>query len=519
MVNAYHVASAATMITFAAVGAVFSYRRVYCIGLAIFTLTSIGCAVTNDLWTLVAFRSLQGFSYAAMVSIGIGMYRKIYPPELLGSILGINALIVALGTVAGPTLGGIIVSTLGWPWLFLINVPFGVAALYLGLRNLPADEGSGALDLSSIGYSVLAIGFVVIAIDQAGRWDNGIVWLLACGAVLATVFLRRQRLDAPCCRWTSSRQALSFAAAARWPRSRLGISFVALPFLFQSVYGYSAIQSALLFTPWPVVVTVAAPLSGRLSDKINATLLSTIGVGIFALGLFLIASMDHAHDVTDILWRLGLCGLGFGFFQAPNNKEMLSNVARARAPPRRAGHGPHPGPVAGRGGGGGGAVRRGQPAVRERQGRTDADRAVDRRRDRDGVLLSPAWCASIAEATGQGRRGRSPRAAMAQWPRHPNADRHEAARTRKRPLPPRRVSPIAFNFHGNHDVGQQDTRRHRRQLGHRPAHRASGRRAGRPGHHRRPRPPAPGRGPEDPAAECHRQAGRRLFQHLAGGVL
>lgn len=336
VVNAYHVASAATMITFAAVGAVFSYRRVYCIGLAIFTLTSIGCAVANDLWTLVAFRSLQGFSYAAMVSIGIGMYRKIYPPELLGSILGINALIVALGTVAGPTLGGIIVSTLGWPWLFLINVPFGVAALYLGLRNLPADEGSGArLDLSSIAFSVLAIGFVVVAIDQAGRWDNGIVWtLLACGAVLATVFLRRQRrLDVPLLPldiFASKR--FSFAAAASLAAfSAQGISFVALPFLFQSVYGYSAIQSALLFTPWPVVVTVAAPLSGRLSDKINATLLSTIGVGIFALGLFLIASMDHAHDVTDILWRLGLCGLGFGFFQAPNNKEMLSNVARARS--------------------------------------------------------------------------------------------------------------------------------------------------------------------------------------------
>ena len=224
MVNAYHVASAATMITFAAVGAVFSYRRVYCIGLAIFTLTSIGCAVANDLWTLVAFRSLQGFSYAAMVSIGIGMYRKIYPPELLGSILGINALIVALGTVAGPTLGGIIVSTLGWPWLFLINVPFGVAALYLGLRNLPADEGSGArLDLSSIGYSVLAIGFVVIAIDQAGRWDNGIVWtLLACGAVLATVFLRRQRrLDAPLLPldiFASKR--FPSPPRPRWPRSR-----------------------------------------------------------------------------------------------------------------------------------------------------------------------------------------------------------------------------------------------------------------------------------------------------------
>ena len=224
VVNAYHVASAATMITFAAVGAVFSYRRVYCIGLAIFTLTSIGCAVANDLWTLVAFRSLQGFSYAAMVSIGIGMYRKIYPPELLGSILGINALIVALGTVAGPTLGGIIVSTLGWPWLFLINVPFGVAALYLGLRNLPADEGSGArLDLSSIGYSVLAIGFVVIAIDQAGRWDNGIVWTLPpaapcwppCSCAGSAAWTR------PCCRWISSRpSAFPSPPRPRWPRSR-----------------------------------------------------------------------------------------------------------------------------------------------------------------------------------------------------------------------------------------------------------------------------------------------------------
>ena len=108
---------------------------------------------------------------------------------------------------------------------------------------------------------------------------------------------------------------------------------------------------------------------------------------------------------------------------------------------------------------------------------------------------------------------------MAQWPRHPNADRHEAARTTQAALPPRRVSLIAFNFHGNHDVGQQDTRRHRRQLGHRPAHRASGRARRAPGHHRRPRPPAPGRGPEDPAAECHRQAGRRVLQHVADGLL
>ena len=298
-------------------------------------LTSIGCAVANDLWTLVAFRSLRGFSYAAMVSIGIGMYRKIYPPELLGSILGINALIVALGTVAGPTLGGIIVSTLGWPWLFLINVPFGVAALYLGLRNLPADEGSGArLDLSSIGYSVLAIGFVVIAIDQAGRWDNGIVWtLLACGAVLATVFLRRQRrLDAPLLPldiFASS--AFPSPPRPRWPRSRHR-AFPSWPCRSCSSPSMDTAPSSR-----PCCSRRGGggdrgrAAVGRLSDKINATLLSTIGVGIFALGLFLIASMDHAHDVTDILWRLGLCGLGFGFPGAQQQGDAQQRGARARA--------------------------------------------------------------------------------------------------------------------------------------------------------------------------------------------
>ena len=340
VVNAYHVASAATMITFAAVGAVFSYRRVYCIGLAIFTLTSIGCAVTNDLWTLVAFRSLQGFSYAAMVSIGIGMYRKIYPPELLGSILGINALIVALGTVAGPAGRHHRIDA----GLALV-VPDQRAVRRRGAVPGPAQPASGRGQRR-------AARPVQHRLLRAGHWLRGDRHrpgrTLGQWHRLDLAGLRRRaghRVPAPAAPPDApllpldifASKRFSFAAAASLAAfSAQGISFVALPFLFQSVYGYSAIQSALLFTPWPVVVTVAAPLSGRLSDKINATLLSTIGVGIFALGLFLIASMDHArrhrHPVAPGPVRTGL-----RLFQAPNNKEMLSNVARARATSR--GHG------------------------------------------------------------------------------------------------------------------------------------------------------------------------------------
>lgn len=103
--------------------------------------------MAQSLAWLVAFRAAQGLCYAAMVSIGIGMYRRIYPAHLLGSILGINALVVAGGTVAGLTVGGVIVTTMHWPWLFLINLPLGVLAISLAWRNLPADhEAGGAFD-------------------------------------------------------------------------------------------------------------------------------------------------------------------------------------------------------------------------------------------------------------------------------------------------------------------------------------------------------------------------------------
>ena len=303
----------------------------------------------------------------------------------------------------------------------------------------------------------------------------------------------------------------SFAAAASLAAFSAGISFVALPFLFQSVYGYSAIQSALLFTPWPVVVTVAAPLSGRLSDKINATLLSTIGVGIFALGLFLIASMDHAHDVTDILWRLGLCGLGFGFPGAQQQGDAQQRGARARAPPRACW--PRPAPWASRWARRWwrGAVRRGQPAVRE-QGRTDADRAVDRRRDRDGVLLSQPGAHPSLRRQGRAAVDEAARGTMA-------SSECRQARAAGPGSGPCRLAAFS-SLSTSMEIMMSDSKTlvvigGSSGIGLRTAQVA----AARPGHHRRPRPPAPGRGPEDPAAECHRQAGRRLFQHLAGGVL
>jgi MFS transporter, DHA2 family, multidrug resistance protein len=107
-----------------------------------------------------------------------------------------------------------------------------------------------------------------------------------------------------------------------------GITFVALPFLFQSVYGYSAFVSALLFTPWPLGIILAAPHAGRYADRYPAAIISTAGLCVFALGLVLLAKLPEHAQVWDIGLRSFICGLGFGCFQSPNNREMLSSASR-----------------------------------------------------------------------------------------------------------------------------------------------------------------------------------------------
>jgi len=110
-----------------------------------------------------------------------------------------------------------------------------------------------------------------------------------------------------------------------------GIAFVALPFLFQNAYGYSAFESAALFTPWPLGIVLVAPTAGRLADRHSPALLSSLGLALFTVGLVLLALLPDHAQAWDIGWRALVCGMGFGFFQSPNNREMLSNVVRERS--------------------------------------------------------------------------------------------------------------------------------------------------------------------------------------------
>lgn len=335
--NGYLLSAAMTLAIFAALSSRIGFRSIFAFGLGLFTLASVGCALSSSLDMLVIMRVLQGIGGAATLSIGPAILRSVFPNRLLGRILGLNALLIGTSTAIAPILGGTILSTLSWQWLFAINIPLGIIALLLTLRVIPNNPAlkREPFDYAGALLSAVALGALIMAADAFTHPGNGdlttavIFASIAILTGLAFIWVQ-QRVTTPLLPlniFASSRFSLAALTSLASFVSQ-GITFIALPFLFQSVYGYSALVSALLFTPWPIGIILAAPHAGRLADRYSAAIISTAGLCIFAIGLTLLAMLPEHAQAWDICLRSLICGIGFGCFQSPNNKEMLSNASR-----------------------------------------------------------------------------------------------------------------------------------------------------------------------------------------------
>lgn len=171
------------------------------------------------------------------------------------------------------------------------------------------------------------------ASGQAGSGGLAIAYGLTAAAAGVAFVRQQRRISAPLLPldiFTSSRFSLA-ALTSLASFVGQGIAFVALPFLFQNSYGYSAFHAALLFAPWPIGIAMTAPYAGRLADRYPPVILATAGLTVFAFGLALLALLPDHAQAWDICWRSLICGVGFGFFQSPNNREMLSNATRERS--------------------------------------------------------------------------------------------------------------------------------------------------------------------------------------------
>jgi DHA2 family multidrug resistance protein-like MFS transporter len=337
VVNAYQLAITVALLPLASLGEIWGYAKVYRVGLALFVVASLACALSDSLLTLSLARIVQGFGAAGVMSVNTALVRFIYPRRVLGRGIGFNALVVAISAAIGPSVAAAILSAATWPWLFLVNVPTGILALLLS-RCLPrTPRAAHPFDWRSALLNALAFGLLVAAVDGLGHGERG--WLVALEAAAAAgagvALVRRQLpqrapllpvdlLRIPAFTLAISTSVCSFAAQA--------LAYVALPFYLQDALGRGAVETGLLMTPWPLALAVMAPLAGRLADRYPAGLLGGIGLAVFAGGLALLALLPAHPTGADIAWRMAVSGLGFGLFQSPNNRAIVT-----AAPPARSG--------------------------------------------------------------------------------------------------------------------------------------------------------------------------------------
>jgi MFS transporter, DHA2 family, multidrug resistance protein len=337
VVNVYQIALVATLLPLAALGEIVGHNRIYLGGLVLFTLASLACACAWSLESLLVARVLQGLGASGIMSVNTALIRFVYPERMLGRGYGHNALVVATAFTLGPTVASGILALGPWTWLFAINIPFGLVAILIGMKTLPhTPRAAHAFDFPGALLTAGSVGLFVLGIGSAAHKAGPalVVTEIVAGLLLGWLLIRRQAdHPAPMLPIDLFRRpmfALS-AATAICSFAVQGLAFVALPFYLEDILGRSQVETGFFMTPWPLVVAFMAPVAGRLSDRYPAGVLGGLGMVLLGVGMALLALLPANPGVANIVWRMVVCGCGFGFFQAPNMKALMSSAPAGRS--------------------------------------------------------------------------------------------------------------------------------------------------------------------------------------------
>ena len=274
-----------------------------------------------------------------MMSVNTSIAKLVFPKRHLGKGVSLNATVVALSAVSGPSIAAAILSVASWPWLFAINIPMGIVTFMMGWRFLP-DNPTHVLgrkfNIKDALLNVLVFGLLIGCIElysHDGRLSTvliGAAFLLVSGWFYVRTQLRRRYpmlpfdlLRIPMFSMSVITSIVSYTAQM--------LALVGMPFLLLHTFGMNAVETGVVMTSWPFIVMFVAPLSGSLSDRVHPGLLGGLGLLLMSAGCFLLSYIPEDASHLDIAWRLMMCGAGFGFFQSPNNHMLLSSAPNHRA--------------------------------------------------------------------------------------------------------------------------------------------------------------------------------------------
>lgn len=333
-VTAYQTGLIMALLPSAALGERFGYRRVFVSGVCVFTTASMLCAASSSLPWLVAARTMQGLGGSAVMALGIALLRFTVPSGRVGAAISWNALTVALSSAASPAIGAFLLSSADWHWLFLVNIPLGAVTL-LSSRALPlAATNARVIDSTSVLLNGVAFGLLVLATELIVSCTLASALFLALSTYAFIALVRREKpkaapmipldlLHIPSFRLSVIASICCFAGQTA--------GLAALPFYLQHDLGQSPLMVGLYMTTWPLAVALTALAAGYLSDRMNSAWLSSAGGICLAVGLAGSALWALHGNPRPLIPLTILCGIGFGLFQTPNNRNLFLSAPLERS--------------------------------------------------------------------------------------------------------------------------------------------------------------------------------------------
>ncbi|GBG57401.1 MFS transporter [Sporomusaceae bacterium FL31] len=335
VVTAYLLTISSLLPLFGRAGDMLGRRKIFTTGFLIFTLGSALCGFSYTIKLLIAARVLQAIGAAMIMANSQALVAGAFPGKDRGRALGMVGTVVALGSMTGPSLGGLLVGSLGWSSIFLINLPIGILAFIVGQLVLPKSETRHDESFDFLGAVLFAIGMLslLLVLSEGHEWG----WLsrssLFAGIVSLVTFY--------CFIWYEKRvkhPMIDLSLFRHWPflaGNLAGLfSFMAmfsnnllLPFYLTDLLHLTPTQTGLIITPFPIVLAIIAPLSGYLSEKVSLIWLTVSGLSLTIAGLLFLATITPQVPLWQIAACQALLGVGNGLFQSPNNNSVLSSVS------------------------------------------------------------------------------------------------------------------------------------------------------------------------------------------------
>jgi EmrB/QacA subfamily drug resistance transporter len=341
ILNAYVLVFAVLLITAGRLGDLYGPKKLFIVGLVLFTLASAACGFAQNPTQLIIARIAQGVGGALLTPQTLSTITMIFPADRRGAAFGIWGAVAGVATVTGPTLGGLLVTDLGWRWIFFVNLPVGIVALVLAAIVMPDLRLNRRHRLDPIGTVLATVGLFLLTygLIEGQPHDWGKVWgpitipmLIAAGAVVLVIFVIQQyaQRDAeplvPFAIFRDRNFSLMNFAVATLGFGMVGL-FLPLVIYFQSVRGMTALQAGLTVAPMPLVSMFIAPVAGRLSDRLGGKYILMAGIGIFAIGMGILLASAHVDSTRlHLLPGLVVAGVGMGCTFAPLQTVAMRNI-------------------------------------------------------------------------------------------------------------------------------------------------------------------------------------------------